>query len=578
MLETFIKEVRALNFTLPAFERVAWTTNEARLVWQPRIEAIKKARPLIFSQAAKEGLYPYSSGDEISDQLSRLPRCCKTFNERLLYDWKLSDPILAQALNTKEVKNNARIVNIKPSKLLNTIPGRINILPLDYAPCSMSCEVSLKFAEAWIETGRAIGFDAEMNHLEEILSWQMEWSALHGIAEIKLPILKISANTDATSNAYRVRVRSDKHPAESSRGISFPYLPPVLAKVTDSKGFKKGLANPISLPVLRDKNSHNENPLIENEIVENIGLKPKPRSSIILDDTLMRLHKCLPIPDLKIESVFLSNYFNIVRLNNGAVGACANYYRFKSPEAAERMTFKLLKQIESDSLLLNYLDEGVEPDLLQLSLKACLVSALSVDVLKSKHSFHVTSEFNPNFFPAVESAVVVGFGGYMDYLIHMTDIKHIHVSDFWCHLRKKSIQRRLTLYKERFPHRTITFSDGADNYERLARAELVCITGSALCSGTMDRLIENTGHCKTVIVQGQSAAILPDVLFEKGVSLISTSIKPMNMMEIAQLNPQQFKILLEGKLPLIYITPLNSTYSQQAKLNNRNANKCRTSA
>jgi hypothetical protein len=59
-----------------------------------------------------------------------------------------------------------------------------------------------------------------------------------------------------------------------------------------------------------------------------------------------------------------------------------------------------------------------------------------------------------------------------------------------------------------------------------------------------------------VIVQGQSGAVFPEVLFEKGVSLLSTSMKPANLLELAQTDPPQFKKLLEGGLPVIYIEPL----------------------
>jgi uncharacterized protein (DUF4213/DUF364 family) len=115
----------------------------------------------------------------------------------------------------------------------------------------------------------------------------------------------------------------------------------------------------------------------------------------------------------------------------------------------------------------------------------------------------------------------------------------------------------LELYKDKFPEKVITFSDGSDNRERLARADLVSITGSAFCTGTMDALLKNARTCKTIILQGQSAAVFPEVLFEKGVSLVSTTIKPANLLELAMNDPQQFKALLEGGLPIIYAEPLS---------------------
>jgi hypothetical protein len=40
------------------------------------------------------------------------------------------------------------------------------------------------------------------------------------------------------------------------------------------------------------------------------------------------------------------------------------------------------------------------------------------------------------------------------------------------------------------------------------------------------------------------------------VSLVSTSIKPANLVELAADDPQHFKMLMEGKLPKIYLEPL----------------------
>ena len=45
-----------------------------------------------------------------------------------------------------------------------------------------------------------------MKSLYEILDWQLEWSALHGIAEIKNSLFKISTRTDATPSRTVLRL------------------------------------------------------------------------------------------------------------------------------------------------------------------------------------------------------------------------------------------------------------------------------------------------------------------------------------------------------------------------------------
>lgn len=494
------------------------------------------------------------------DDLRNMPHCCRAFRDNVRDKWKLVDTVLAQALNTPGAVIADGVVQVASPKLLNTLPAQLGLLPLGHIPCSLDCRASLLMAKAWLETARANGFGKEMCDLEALLSWPMEWSALHGIAEIRMPILKMVASTDATAETYRIRLLSDIYPDEGVTGLHFPFRRPHSAKITDSRSFKNGLSNPVrELTVLGRNPSQTDfaRAIDAAPALDGAGLPLKPRSSRILDETLARLRERDPTHAPQIESLYLSNYFNVIRLSDGSTGACMNYFRFKSPEAIEKTQSWLLKNVQADSLLTDYLSEGDEPDLLQLSLKTCLVSALSQNLLKRADTFRVSRRFDPRFFPPVESAVVIGFGGYMNYLIHMTDIRRIHVSDLWIHQRARSIQRRLELYRHKFPEKVITFSDGSDNRERLARADLVSITGSAFCTGTMDALLEDSRHCQTVILQGQSAAVFPEVLFEKGVSLVSTTIKPPNLLDLAMNDPQQFKILLEGGLPVIYAEPLS---------------------
>ena len=72
--------------------------------------------------------------------------------------------------------------------------------------------------------GRELGFGAEIEWLGEILGWPLEWSALHGIAEIKTPVLRASARTDATPRKYVVRWEGESYPEGGASGLRFPSL------------------------------------------------------------------------------------------------------------------------------------------------------------------------------------------------------------------------------------------------------------------------------------------------------------------------------------------------------------------
>jgi hypothetical protein len=80
-----------------------------------------------------------------------------------------------------------------------------------------------------------------MDWMLEILDWSVQWSALHGIAEIKTPVLKVSARTDATPAEYVVRRPGGLRPREAASGLGFPYRRVRSRRLSESSGFKRGL-------------------------------------------------------------------------------------------------------------------------------------------------------------------------------------------------------------------------------------------------------------------------------------------------------------------------------------------------
>jgi hypothetical protein len=42
----------------------------------------------------------------------------------------------------------------------------------------------------WMNAAAHSGYRAEMDSLRDVFSWPVEWSALHGIAELKTPVIK----------------------------------------------------------------------------------------------------------------------------------------------------------------------------------------------------------------------------------------------------------------------------------------------------------------------------------------------------------------------------------------------------
>jgi hypothetical protein len=85
-----------------------------------------------------------------------------------------------------------------------------------------------------------------MDWIEEILNWPASWSALHGIAQVKTPVLKVSTRTDATAHEFIVRRPGRRMPAEAAAGLSFPFRSPERPGVTHSMAFVRGLEAPIA--------------------------------------------------------------------------------------------------------------------------------------------------------------------------------------------------------------------------------------------------------------------------------------------------------------------------------------------
>ena len=92
-----------------------------------------------------------------------------------------------------------------------------------HLPCSFSCDPSREIGVQMRTTMITIGFGQEAAWLDELLGSPMEWSSYHGIAEIRHPVLKISAKTDATREKLAVRRPTGSYPAGGSKGLGFPF-------------------------------------------------------------------------------------------------------------------------------------------------------------------------------------------------------------------------------------------------------------------------------------------------------------------------------------------------------------------
>lgn len=181
----------------------------------------------------------WSAGN--NDKIGRLlgfPDCCREFFQRTWVDEKMVDTSWAMggAMGTEE-----ELSKVSGSPEGNILLRWLGVRLVPHLPCSFDCEHSAEFGRRFVELGRENGFSDEMDTALEMLSWPVEWSALHGIAEVKTPILKIVTRTDATAGKLVVQREGTTYPAEGVTGLGFPYKPNPKLQLSKLRSFKKSV-------------------------------------------------------------------------------------------------------------------------------------------------------------------------------------------------------------------------------------------------------------------------------------------------------------------------------------------------
>jgi hypothetical protein len=297
-----------LPFRLPDFTRIAWASERARGVWEPRIQRIVKAwleiewravlaevracsvRPMwlpdLVSEAprwAEEGLAglplelegPGGStvaGELRLDQPFRVrvvigrvgelaafkrawddadqeaigtmlgyPPCCREFFHSIWVEQGMVDPTWPMAVASPGEQVEERLVEVEGPEQANIFWRWMGVRAVPHLPCRSDCEPTIALADQMLAVGREAGFEQEVDWTLEILSWPLEWSALHGIAVIKTPVLKVTTMTDATPYKYAVRRLGGGFPREGARGLEFPYRRS-RRPLSSSSSFERGLA------------------------------------------------------------------------------------------------------------------------------------------------------------------------------------------------------------------------------------------------------------------------------------------------------------------------------------------------
>ncbi len=282
-----------LDFRMPEFTRLLWSSPRAREVWSPRVDRIAAAWTEVEQRSVAAGVRrcaiavvdpgrladtaaqaraagldvvlldriaigraPYEStapaprpdqpfrqrlaiarpadgaglaaawqrGDQpaIADLLG-YPACCAAFFQRVWVEQRSIDTTWAM-LGDAPASDDVEVGG--PAEC-NPLLRWLGVRAVPHLPCRFDCAASAALARRLAEVARDAGLAEPFGWLRDMLDWPIEWSALHGIAEIKSPVVKIATATDATAARLRIRRPGTGWPDEGARGLVFPYQPPL---------------------------------------------------------------------------------------------------------------------------------------------------------------------------------------------------------------------------------------------------------------------------------------------------------------------------------------------------------------
>lgn len=160
------------------------------------------------------------------DELGRFlgyPACCRQFFQRWFVEQKSNDPSWLIARNTAGCFIEGTHAALSGNPLGNILLRCAGVRAVPHLPCKCDCPSSLDLAARMLALYPSLGYSEEAEWLQEMLDWPMEWSALHGIAEIRTPVMKLVTTTDATAAKRTVRWRGNSCPSDAARGLGFPY-------------------------------------------------------------------------------------------------------------------------------------------------------------------------------------------------------------------------------------------------------------------------------------------------------------------------------------------------------------------
>lgn len=209
--------------------------------WQYRVVFV---RP----EAAADWVAAWNGGkvdDAAVGRLLNYPSCCREFFQKVWVaergvdtTWQMAAATPGAVRRSWEHGEELRIPAGSPLGA-NIMLRWLGVRLVPHLPCSLACEATHQQALDFLAVGHEAGFSEEMWWVEEMLAWPVEWSALHGVAEIRTPVCTVSTRTDATAGNLVVQREGIAYPAEGVRGLRFPFQQEDKRRVTSRPAFAR---------------------------------------------------------------------------------------------------------------------------------------------------------------------------------------------------------------------------------------------------------------------------------------------------------------------------------------------------
>ncbi len=175
-------------------------------------------------RAVAEYLRLREGGAGPAADLAGIPACCQALHERLPREALSPEDLVWDWAGAPA---DAGTIEVEGAPEANPLLSGLGLSLLPYMPCSPGCAASIARTRRVVELGRSRGLGDSLDAWIRILSFPIAWSALHGIAEIKTPVLKMVTSATPTARLLRVHWMGGEDAAEAARGLHFPYLPPL---------------------------------------------------------------------------------------------------------------------------------------------------------------------------------------------------------------------------------------------------------------------------------------------------------------------------------------------------------------